>query len=312
MWTSSPSNAIWPLSAAWMPATHLISVDLPAPLSPTRAITSPGRTSKSTSLSAWTEPKLFEIPWSSSRGVGAEAVVTAGEDGGGTPWRRPPPDRFLAAELRVLADADLAPLQIPVEEDLVVRLRDRHRRNDVRRQPLAAVRHRPGLLGLLALQQRDGRGSRDGRARPLILPDRHGLPAGDDVLDALCGGILAAERARLQLASLQGHDDRVRKAVVRGGDALDVVARLHEHLLEDRAGLLVVPARRELLRALLQGAVLVERIQDRLVATLEEERVVVGLAAVQLGDDRLLREQALRLQARDDALALQDADGLAV
>ena len=57
--------------AQWVPATHLISVDLPAPLSPTSAITSPGRTSKSTSSSACTEPKLFEIPWSSSSGVDA-------------------------------------------------------------------------------------------------------------------------------------------------------------------------------------------------------------------------------------------------
>ena len=43
-----------------MPAMHLMSVDLPAPLSPTSAITSPARTSKSTSVSAWTEPKRFD------------------------------------------------------------------------------------------------------------------------------------------------------------------------------------------------------------------------------------------------------------
>ena len=52
-----------------MPAMHLISVDLPAPLSPTSAITSPAFTSKSTSLSACTEPKLLEMPRSSSVGV---------------------------------------------------------------------------------------------------------------------------------------------------------------------------------------------------------------------------------------------------
>ena len=48
---------------------HLISVDLPAPLSPTRAITSPGETWKSTSNNAWTAPKLFETPCSSRTGV---------------------------------------------------------------------------------------------------------------------------------------------------------------------------------------------------------------------------------------------------
>src|SRR5205814_5357385 len=51
-----------------MPATHLISVDLPAPLSPTSAITSPLRTSKSTSVSAWTDPNDFETPRSSRSG----------------------------------------------------------------------------------------------------------------------------------------------------------------------------------------------------------------------------------------------------
>src|SRR3972149_2129063 len=51
-----------------MPATHLISVDLPAPLSPTSAIPSPLRTSKSTSESAWTDPNDFDRPRISRRG----------------------------------------------------------------------------------------------------------------------------------------------------------------------------------------------------------------------------------------------------
>src|SRR5215207_10030314 len=48
---------------------HLISVDLPAPLSPTSAMTSPLDTWKSTSNSAWTAPNLFETPCSSRTGV---------------------------------------------------------------------------------------------------------------------------------------------------------------------------------------------------------------------------------------------------
>src|SRR5436853_7860255 len=59
-----------------MPATDLISVDFPAPLSPTSAITSPSRTSKSTSRSASTEPKCFDTFLSSS--VGEVALVTGG------------------------------------------------------------------------------------------------------------------------------------------------------------------------------------------------------------------------------------------
>src|SRR6478736_6356492 len=58
-----------------MPAMHLISVDLPAPLSPTRAITSPARTSKSTLSSAVTGPKLFERPRVSSTGIATRSVV---------------------------------------------------------------------------------------------------------------------------------------------------------------------------------------------------------------------------------------------
>src|SRR4051812_745457 len=51
-----------------MPEIALIRVDLPAPLSPTRAATSPAPTSKSTSVSARTAPKLLLTPFSSSRG----------------------------------------------------------------------------------------------------------------------------------------------------------------------------------------------------------------------------------------------------
>src|SRR5215212_2098110 len=67
--TSRPSNEIVPESSGWMPAIVLTSVDLPAPLSPTRATTSPGRTSKSTLLSAWTGPKLLLTPFRARTGA---------------------------------------------------------------------------------------------------------------------------------------------------------------------------------------------------------------------------------------------------
>src|SRR4051812_36927914 len=57
-----------------IPEIALIRVDLPAPLSPTRATTSPLPTSKSTSVSARTAPKLLLTPFSSSRGVFGCAV----------------------------------------------------------------------------------------------------------------------------------------------------------------------------------------------------------------------------------------------
>src|SRR5918992_3256768 len=66
---SFPSNRMRPSSAGWMPAIVLTSVDLPALLSPTSATTSPRLTEKSTSLRAWTGPKLLLIPSSASTGV---------------------------------------------------------------------------------------------------------------------------------------------------------------------------------------------------------------------------------------------------
>src|SRR5919107_922764 len=68
MVTGEPSKTISPSSAGWIPAMHLISVDLPAPLSPTSATTSPAATRKSTWYSAWTAPNRFETPRSSRTG----------------------------------------------------------------------------------------------------------------------------------------------------------------------------------------------------------------------------------------------------
>src|SRR3954462_3486526 len=59
----------------------LISVDLPAPLSPTKAVTSPVGTSRSTSVRACTGPKLLVIFSRRSRGVAglwASATASAG------------------------------------------------------------------------------------------------------------------------------------------------------------------------------------------------------------------------------------------
>jgi hypothetical protein len=50
--TGRPSKSTWPSSMGMMPEMILMRVDFPAPLSPTRATTSPGRTSKSTAVSA--------------------------------------------------------------------------------------------------------------------------------------------------------------------------------------------------------------------------------------------------------------------
>src|SRR5674476_1011697 len=60
--TVCPSSSISPASWGCTPARILTSVDLPAPLSPTSATTSPATTSRSTSVRALTDPKDLEMP----------------------------------------------------------------------------------------------------------------------------------------------------------------------------------------------------------------------------------------------------------
>src|SRR5450759_672592 len=86
-----------------MPAMHLIRVDLPAPLSPTSAVTSPARASNATPRSTCTAPKLLP-PLRTSRIAGPVGtsratcstvwvILELRDQGccGGTAWR--PPDR---------------------------------------------------------------------------------------------------------------------------------------------------------------------------------------------------------------------------
>src|SRR5664280_862242 len=59
--TRCPSNVISPSSKEYKPNRHFISVDLPAPFSPTSACTVPGRTFKLTPSRAFTPLKALEI-----------------------------------------------------------------------------------------------------------------------------------------------------------------------------------------------------------------------------------------------------------
>ena len=109
-----PSKKISPSSIGWMPATHLISVDLPAPLSPTSAITSP---------CAHLEVDVGQRLHGAER-LGDSAKLEKGRRRSRgvshtTERRRRPPgappsicyERAVLAVLRVLAAADVALLQ---------------------------------------------------------------------------------------------------------------------------------------------------------------------------------------------------------
>ena len=64
--TGSPLSSMVPRSGSSEPAAIAISVDLPAPFSPSRAWISPARASNVTPLSASTPSKLFQTPASLS------------------------------------------------------------------------------------------------------------------------------------------------------------------------------------------------------------------------------------------------------
>src|SRR5436190_17160876 len=296
-----------------MPATVLTRVDLPAPLSPTSAMTSTARTSKSTSASAWTDPNDFEILRSSKVGVSVTVPRFLPQRSGEGAQEAPPPlDAVLAllAVLRELADADVALLEeLVLEEPGVVRLRNRDDRDLNGGLLLAAVLAEPVDPGhLLVMQQRDGRlGSSIGLVRH-VLVDGHRLPARDDVLHALHGRVLSRKSDWLQLLRLQGSDHSAGDAVVRSDGAVDLVARRQQHLLEDGLRVRREPERHELLRAFRQLAALEQRVQNRVVPALEPERVLIGRAAPELGNNGL----RLVLESVDDALGLGRADCLAV
>src|SRR5437016_3408644 len=90
--TCSPAIWICPLSGWCAPVMILMRVDLPAPFSPTKACTSPARSSKETPLSACTAPKDLVIWLSCSSGTDIEVI-------GGDSW-----SQFEHSWLRILPE----------------------------------------------------------------------------------------------------------------------------------------------------------------------------------------------------------------
>ena len=186
-----PSKSISPSSKGSIPAMHLINVVLPAPLSPTSAVTSPGPTSRSTSRRTWTAPKLLLIP----RGTAAGPAAVPRRPGYPlTPFSSQA--FFRAAVVQILS----AVVKPSATTSLTFSLEDRLRLEQHRLDLLTGlgVLHRARGLrvgaGGVALGQRDR--ERGGRVGLLLdrLVDRHALSAEQHALQALVGGVLAGGR----------------------------------------------------------------------------------------------------------------------
>src|SRR5215218_759220 len=182
--TSSPSNRIVPSSGEWIPAIAFTSVDLPAPLSPTRPITSPAWTAKSTRSKAWTGPNRLLTPSSSRSGV--PSAISTGDS------------RFFAVG-RVGTGAEFRGADEPVFDHRVldVVLGHCHRFEDRRRDVgLAVVDFFADfvLRQFFAAAERDREFGGDFGLRGNRLVDRHELLAGEDPLQAGDGRVLAGDR----------------------------------------------------------------------------------------------------------------------
>src|SRR3954451_16758005 len=208
-----------------------MSVDFPAPLSPTSAVTLPTGTCMFTPLSTSTGPKLLRMSRSSMIGTGT-GRSSPGATGSCLPaalscrrWTAGGRDRvgrdpvhhrgvlscrcefvaaLLLAERSDLALADVGHLGVPVVEDLlhVVGVDDDGGLGDEGR----AV---GGLLvdaGLLAVQQLDGEVGGGLGLELERLVDRGGLLAEQDVLQRGGAGVLAADRQLLAVL-VQHRDD---------------------------------------------------------------------------------------------------------
>jgi hypothetical protein len=83
---------------------HLTNVDLPAPLSPTSAVTSPAFAVKSTEESTWTGPNDLSTPRSSSVGLAVMSYHLLCRARGGRRGRGDPPGLSRATDLDALAE----------------------------------------------------------------------------------------------------------------------------------------------------------------------------------------------------------------
>src|SRR3984957_10996101 len=330
--TGAPLKVIVPLLGAWTPARILTSVDLPAPLSPTNATTSPARTSSSMSVSPAPAPKRLEtsrrLRTGSGVAAGAWEVSLIGwplEDPfaqefaarTARPWeeeagrtRLTPPLRrnaeFLAA-VGVGARAEDGRRQQLLVDDLGLQVLggDDRRGEELRGR---VIESRFGLRGF-ARQQLDrdiGGGSRDDFAG---LGDGVVLVARDDQLQSRDCRVVAGDgRHRVDARRLERRDRAAALAVVRRDDAEDLRAEAG-----DLAAGPSLSFRRRPIGGVEFGEDRVARIAEAFVdALFDEAGRRVGGRAVDLENAARGRIGLRRLQMRDERIGDRLADALGV
>src|SRR5437879_2769012 len=213
-WTGRPRSSISPASGRSAPATILMRVDFPAPFSPNRTWTSPGRRSKSTPRSACTPGNHFVTP--RRRRTGGAPEVTSGAR---------PVSVSANATRALLVDGEGRPEVGGGERRLVVEGVD-----------VGLVDHvdlRTGVLGVGLLFQDPDR-LVDGDP---ALDDRRVGGSGEDgaALDVLIHARGEVVGEDLDLVRLAGVPERLHRRLRRGRGAHDVVdVRVGlEHVLDE-------------------------------------------------------------------------------
>src|ERR1700722_6448477 len=331
--TGLPLKVIVPPLGGWTPARILTSVDLPAPLSPTSATTSPARTSRSMSVNAETAPKCLETLRRLRTGSGLAAGAWGGSligfrlssIGSPTPWVEGPPGlgrkrpdgpatrRDLRRNAQLLATFGIgARAQNGRGQQLLVDylglqvLGGDHRgREELRGR---VIQSRFGFRGF-ARQQLDSNIGGSRRDDLAGLGDRVVLVARDDQLQRRNGRVVAGDRRhRIDTGRLECRDGAAARAVVRRDDAEDLRAEAG-----DLAAGPSLSVRRRPIRGVEFGEDRVARIVEAFVdALLDEAGRRVGGRAVDLENAARGRIGLRRLQMRDERIGDRLADALVV
>src|SRR5919112_5856817 len=266
-----------------MPASTFVRVDLPAPLSPTRAVISPARSVRSMPSRAVIPPKCLLIP--SHTTTGSPAVSAAATPP--VPPARTPCTSSSATELH--PRQPVAQLLLGVETGIDDRLH-------VRRVDALDVEIRGGdllgvvvelpvdqiALGLVPGQRRDDELSRSLPLDRVILEDRGRLLPLDDETERVEVGVLAAVHGDLagEPLALESRDGTARRPVVHRHDGVHLVLGPGEALLHQLLRLGGVPAGRVVLAHHLDLAGVDERLQDLVLTLLVAVGVVVTAVAL--------------------------------